>query len=61
VITPGYITEFLKQDTEAFEIYQKLPPSHQSEYIRWIEEAKQEKTKIRRIEKMISMLLDSKK
>ena len=61
MVTPDYITGFLKQDAKAFEIYQKLPPSHQSEYIRWIEEAKQEKTKIRRMEKMISMLLDGKK
>ena len=61
MVTPGYITEFLKQDTKAFDIYQNLPPSHQSEYIRWIEDAKQEKTKIRRMKKMISMLLDSEK
>ena len=61
MVTPDYITEFLKRDTKAFEIYQNLPPSHQCEYIRWVEEAKQEKTKIRRMEKMISMLLDSKK
>ncbi len=59
MVTPCYITEFLKRDTKAFEIYQSLPPSHQGEYIRWIEGAKQEKTKIHRMEKMISMLLDS--
>ena len=61
MVTPDYIVELLKQNTIAFEIYQSLPSSHQSEYIRWIEEAKQEKTKIRRMKKMISMLSGSEK
>ena len=57
--TPDYITEFLKQDMNIFDKYKNLPLSHQREYIQWIEEAKQEKTKIRRMEKMIIMLVDS--
>ena len=61
MVTPDYIVELLKQNTIAFDIYQSLPPSHQREYIRWIEEAKQEKTKIRRMKKMTSMLLGSEK
>ncbi len=56
MVVPGYIIEFLKQDSKAFDRFQSLPPSHQREYIQWIEEAKQEKTKTRRMEKMISML-----
>ncbi len=53
-----HITTFLARHPEAFDIYQNLPPSHKKEYIRWIEDAKQEKTKLRRMEKMIAMLLD---
>ncbi|WP_457652724.1 YdeI/OmpD-associated family protein [Rhodocaloribacter sp.] len=59
--TLNHIIEFLKQNTKAFEIYQSLPPSHKSECVRWVEEAKQEKTKIRRMEKMVSMLLENRK
>ncbi len=61
MITPDYITDFLKQDEKALEIYQNLPPSHKREYIRWVESAKQEKTKRHRLEKMLSMLLNGEK
>ncbi|HHI78809.1 MAG TPA: bacteriocin-protection protein [Planctomycetes bacterium] len=56
--TPDYIQEFLERNPKALEVYQSLPPSHQSEYVRWIEEAKREETRARRMEKMMAMLLD---
>ncbi|WP_197721949.1 YdeI/OmpD-associated family protein [Capnocytophaga canimorsus] len=41
-------------------MFQKLSPSHKNEYIQWINEAKKQETKERRLEKMIIMLLNKK-
>ena len=38
------------------EKFQKLPPSHQREYLKWIEEAKRPQTRANRIAKMCAML-----
>jgi len=38
------------------DIFKKLPPSHQKEYIKWIEEAKKPETRSKRIQKMLEML-----
>ena len=37
-------------------VFQKLPPSHQKEYLKWINEAKKENTRQLRIEKTMLML-----
>ena len=50
------LLEILKKDKTAFATYEKLPPSQKNEYASWIISAKKEETKIRRIEKMITML-----
>ncbi|WP_172917264.1 YdeI/OmpD-associated family protein [Capnocytophaga canis] len=51
----------LKETPEAYAVFQKLSPSHKNEYIQWINEAQKQETKERRLEKMISMLLNKKK
>ncbi|WP_369126165.1 MULTISPECIES: YdeI/OmpD-associated family protein [Flavobacteriales] len=50
----------LKETPEAYAVFQKLSPSHKNEYIQWINEAQKQETKERRLEKMISMLLNKK-
>jgi uncharacterized protein YdeI (YjbR/CyaY-like superfamily) len=39
-----------------FDTFNKLPPSHQREYLKWINEAKKIDTKKSRIDKMLIML-----
>lgn len=51
----------LKQQPEALEYFLSLAYSHKKEYVLWILTAKQDKTRIGRIEKTISMLLAKKK
>ncbi|WP_409337851.1 YdeI/OmpD-associated family protein [Capnocytophaga canis] len=51
----------LKETPEAYAVFQKLSPSHKNEYIQWTNEAQKQETKERRLEKMISMLLNKKK
>ena len=38
-------------------VFEKMPPSHRNEYVKWILEAKKEETKQRRIEQLIPKLL----
>ncbi|ALL06505.1 hypothetical protein AQ505_13970 [Pedobacter sp. PACM 27299] len=51
----------LKQQPQALEYFLSLAYSHKKEYVLWILTAKQDKTRIGRIEKTISMLLRKKK
>jgi hypothetical protein len=41
--------------------FEKLPYSHQKQYVDWIEGAKQAETRARRVEKALGMLVDGKK
>lgn len=54
--TPDYITKALAKNKSAKPAYDKLSPSHQREYIKWITEAKKEETREKRVSKMIEML-----
>ncbi len=46
---------YLEQQN-VLDIFDKLPPSHQKEYIKWLDEAKKEETRKRRLAKMVQML-----
>lgn len=54
---PYYIKNAL-ENAGLLESFNNMSYSHKKEYILWIKEAKKEETKIRRIEKMISILRD---
>lgn len=58
---PKYLKDVLAKQPEALDFYQKLAYSHQKEYVLWILTAKQEKTRLDRIAKMITKLLEKKK
>jgi len=49
VKVPAYFMAALKKDTNAFQAFQAFPPSHKREYVDWIESAKTDETRQRRI------------
>jgi uncharacterized protein YdeI (YjbR/CyaY-like superfamily) len=50
------IEEALRSNTAALSIFEGLPSSHKSEYLKWIDEAKRDETRKRRIAGMIKRL-----
>ena len=52
----AYIQAALKKHPKARRHFEAMPPSHQREYYAWIESAKREETKLRRLEQAIRML-----
>lgn len=53
---PDFIETFLQNYPSEWELFNKLPPSHQKQYIQWVEDAKKEETRINRLVKAVSML-----
>ncbi|WP_201837249.1 YdeI/OmpD-associated family protein [Microvirga zambiensis] len=53
---PPDIRDALAKDAEARRVFDKLPPSHRREYLRWIEEAKKPETRSKRIGGMMERL-----
>ena len=54
---PLELAAALRGNAAAAAAFDRLPPSHQQEYTRWIEQAKQEKTRTGRAAKAVEMLL----
>lgn len=57
---PALLTNALMERPQAKQAFEKLSKSCRREYADYIAEAKREETKIRRIEKIIPMIIDSK-
>jgi hypothetical protein len=55
VDTPPNLEKLLKKES-LFAGFRKLSYTHQKEYVRWIEEAKKEETRQRRLAKCVEML-----
>lgn len=53
---PLYIQEALKKQPAAWRCFQGLAPSHRRRYVGWIESAKREETKARRLQEAIRLL-----
>ncbi|WP_207421340.1 YdeI/OmpD-associated family protein [Desertivirga brevis] len=53
---PSEIMDCLKIEERAFQKFEKLPPGHKKEYVRWIYAAKKDETRVERINKMIDEL-----
>jgi uncharacterized protein YdeI (YjbR/CyaY-like superfamily) len=53
---PPYMQAALKKNAKAWRQFQALPPSHQRRYFAWIESAKREDTKLRRLKEAIRLL-----
>ena len=52
------IGEALRSNTVALSVFEGLPPSHKAEYLKWIDEAKRDDTRKRRIAGMIERLAE---
>ncbi|MEQ1901816.1 MAG: YdeI/OmpD-associated family protein [Devosia sp.] len=50
------VMEALRADPAALSRFEGLPPSHKAEYLKWIDEAKRDETRRRRIAGMIEKL-----
>ncbi|WCT14656.1 YdeI/OmpD-associated family protein [Mucilaginibacter jinjuensis] len=61
VTLPPDVLEALKEAPQALDTFTRLAWSHQKEYAVWILGAKQEKTRVSRVEKMVEMLVNGKK
>jgi uncharacterized protein YdeI (YjbR/CyaY-like superfamily) len=53
---PAYIEERLKSDSRAWQFFEQLAPSYQQAYISWIDSAKREETKERRLGEALRLL-----
>lgn len=53
---PAYIEKALARRPTALRHFQALPPSHRRRYIAWIESAKRDETKLRRLKEAIRLL-----
>jgi hypothetical protein len=56
VEVPGELSRALRAAPDAREAFEGLSVTHRREYARWIEEAKREKTRMRRVERAVEML-----
>lgn len=53
---PPDLLAALEGDPEAMNSFGKLSYTHQKEYVRWVEEAKREQTRLNRVNKTIDLL-----
>lgn len=57
---PPTLAEAFEQEPKALAFFDSLAYTHRREYVNWINEAKQEDTRKKRVAKTIEMLLDQK-
>ena len=58
-VIPTYLEKAFTKHQQAKEIFSSLPASHQNEYVIWIEGAKKDETKQRRLDSVIEKLMAS--
>jgi uncharacterized protein YdeI (YjbR/CyaY-like superfamily) len=58
---PPYIERALRATAEAWAHFERLAPSHRRAYIGWIDSAKREETKARRLREAVSLLAAGRK
>ena len=57
---PGYISAALRRHAQAWRAFNRIQPSHRRRYVAWIDFAKREETRLRRIDEAIRMLTEGK-
>lgn len=57
---PPDLQTALKKNKKALAVFEAFPPSHRKEYITWIEEAKREETRQKRIEQTVEWVAEKK-
>lgn len=60
VKVPANLNKLFEKNKKAKEIFEGMSYTHRKEYVRWIEEAKRDETRERRLNKTIEMLLEKK-
>lgn len=60
LVIPGYFLKVLEKNKKAEENFENMSPSHKREYVEWIEGAKKEETRQRRIAQAVDQLKDGK-
>ncbi len=60
-VMPSVLEKAFTKHKQAKEIFSSLSASHQNEYVVWIEGAKKEETKLRRLDTVIEKLMSGKK
>jgi uncharacterized protein YdeI (YjbR/CyaY-like superfamily) len=58
---PEYIEKALRKNAAAWNNFQRLAPSHRRNYIGWIDSAKRQETKLKRLNEAIDLLAAGKK
>ena len=58
---PAYLRKALQENEPAWTHFEELPPSHRKEYIAWIDSAKKEETRQRRIAEAVKTLIEKKR
>jgi uncharacterized protein YdeI (YjbR/CyaY-like superfamily) len=53
---PAYIEKAVKVDAQAWEFFENLAPSHRRQYVIWIDSAKRDETKRKRLTEAIKMM-----
>jgi hypothetical protein len=61
VVVPADLSAALDGDEKAASFFRALSYTHQREYVTWIEEAKRDETRRKRIERTVAMLRESRK
>lgn len=60
LIVPDYVTNALKKNKKAYEVFNVFSYSHKKEYVEWIKEAKTEETRNKRIATAIEWITKGK-
>jgi uncharacterized protein YdeI (YjbR/CyaY-like superfamily) len=60
-MTPAYISKALRENREAARHFANLTPSHRRMYVGWIDSAKRDATKLRRLQEAMRLLAAGKK
>lgn len=60
LVIPEYFMEALQEAPEALAVFQNFSPSNKKDYVLWLEEAKTEATRIKRLETTLEWLAEGK-
>jgi uncharacterized protein YdeI (YjbR/CyaY-like superfamily) len=60
LIIPQYFIDVLQKDPKAMAIFQNFSPSNKKDYVLWLEEAKTEATRLKRLDTALEWIADGK-
>jgi uncharacterized protein YdeI (YjbR/CyaY-like superfamily) len=58
---PDYIEQELRRHPAAREAFERIAPSHRQDYVRWIDEAKKDETRRKRLAEAVTRLSENRK